>query len=354
MSSRKFIAFVGIFVILIVGFVGVVNYVVDPYSYFNHNNLAKPKNITKPLAFKLQIVKKGGIDNIMLGTSRIGVLKTEVVSKYLDGKTFNLSSPSSLADEQLAILEYALKFNNVKNVVYSIDFMSVNGSRKKRSSDFGELKERIYNFEDVYSITNLKDLIALDTSFATIATLRYNFTNFRDTIYLQDGRRDYQGVKEQIVSGKFILKYDTKKFITNEQYSPFSISKENLKAIKSIVKLCKDKNVNLIVYTPPMYAPHFFTIATNLSYEFFEFKKRLVEITDYIDLSGINTISKNSHNYYDESHLRDNLSEVVFAKIFNDLSIEVPKDFGVLVTKENIDQHLQNLKNQIKAYDLKK
>ena len=40
------------------------------------------------------------------------------------------------------------------------------------------------------------------------------------------------------------------------------------------------------------------------------------------------------------------------AKIFDDKSVKVPKDFGVLVTKENIDQHLATLKEQIKSYDL--
>ncbi len=343
---KRFTFKVVVFTGLVVLFIGAFNWVVDPYSYFHHNKLAKPKNVAKPLTFKLPIIKKGGIDNIMLGTSRIGVLKTEVISKYLSGKTFNLSSPSSLADEQLAILEYALKFNHVKNVIYSIDFMSVNGSRKKRSSEFEELKEKIHNFEDVYSITNFKDLVTLDTTLATITTLRYNFTNFRGTLYLQDGRRDYQGIKEQIVNGKFVLEYNTKNFIANEQYSPFSISEKNFKAIKSIVKLCKDKNIKLIVYTPPMYAPHFFAITTHLNYEFFDFKKKLVEITDYVDLSGINTISKNSQNYYDESHLRENLSEIVFAKIFNDSSIKIPKDFGVLVTKENIESHLTKLKTE--------
>ena len=42
------------------------------------------------------------------------------------------------------------------------------------------------------------------------------------------------------------------------------------------------------------------------------------------------------------------------AKIFNDKSVEVPKDFGVLVTKDNIDKHLENLRKQIKEYDLNK
>ncbi|QNM90927.1 hypothetical protein HOO34_04235 [Aliarcobacter cryaerophilus] len=42
------------------------------------------------------------------------------------------------------------------------------------------------------------------------------------------------------------------------------------------------------------------------------------------------------------------------AKIFNDKLVEVPEDFGVLVTKDNIDEHLENLRKQIEEYDLNK
>ena len=47
-------------------------------------------------------------------------------------------------------------------------------------------------------------------------------------------------------------------------------------------------------------------------------------------------------------------SKLISAKIFNDKSVEVPEDFGVLVTKDNIDEHLENLRKQIKEYDLNK
>ena len=32
----------------------------------------------------------------------------------------------------------------------------------------------------------------------------------------------------------------------------------------------------------------------------------------------------------------------------------IPEDFGVLLTKDNIDEHLENLRKQIEEYDLNK
>lgn len=48
------------------------------------------------------------------------------------------------------------------------------------------------------------------------------------------------------------------------------------------------------------------------------------------------------------------MTEQIMAKIFNDKVVDVPKDFGVLVTKENINEHLENLRKQIEEYDLSK
>ncbi len=56
MSSRKFIAFVGIFVFLIAGFVGEVNYVVDPgFVYSKNDSEVSPDEYAK----KLQVSKNG-------------------------------------------------------------------------------------------------------------------------------------------------------------------------------------------------------------------------------------------------------------------------------------------------------
>ena len=80
----------------------------------------------------------------------------------------------------------------------------------------------------------------------------------------------------------------------------------------------------------------------------------IVEITDFIDFTGHNTITENKNNYWDSSHLRKEFTEIVMAKIFNDRSIKVPDDFGILVTKANISKHLEYVKSQIKNYDLGK
>jgi len=77
------------------------------------------------------------------------------------------------------------------------------------------------------------------------------------------------------------------------------------------------------------------------------------KITNYIDFTGHNSITTNKDNYWDSSHLRVEVTKPLMARVFNDQA-HAPKDFGVLVTKENIETHLKNLRNQIESFDLNK
>ncbi|OCL98870.1 hypothetical protein AAX29_01380 [Aliarcobacter thereius] len=68
----------------------------------------------------------------------------------------------------------------------------------------------------------------------------------------------------------------------------------------------------------------------------------------------INTITKNLENYPDDDHAYPSVLKLLANKLSNFPNKDIPKDFGVLVTKDNIDEHLQNLRKQIKEYDLNK
>ena len=88
--------------------------------------------------------------------------------------------------------------------------------------------------------------------------------------------------------------------------------------------------------------------------DYLKYLREISNITDFYDFSGYNTITLNNCNYYEESHYRPLVGEIIASRIFNDKTVKVPKDFGILVTKENINQHLIDLKKQIINYDLDK
>ncbi len=88
--------------------------------------------------------------------------------------------------------------------------------------------------------------------------------------------------------------------------------------------------------------------------DYLRYLKEISNITDFYDFSGYNTITMNNYNYYESSHYRPLVGAIIAGRIFNDKSIKIPNDFGVFVTKDNITEHLSNLKKQIEIYDKNK
>lgn len=349
MSSKKWIRFWLIIMASIIALTGLLNFIIDPYGSNNmfqlSFNQAKNGSTLRPLHYKLPIVARGDIDNLMIGTSTIGAMKTETVSNYFGGKTFNLSSPSSLTDEQYYLLQYAIYFNKIKNVIYGLDFMSLNGAKEKRESEFDEISDQIKTYQ------NIKESPLIYFSIDSLKQSYRMLSGKKTTVYLKDGRRDFQSTQEKIANGNFEFRYNSEyAFFNNEQYSPYQYSGEKMTYVEKIIELCKSNGINLIIYTSPKYSEHFYTVYSNLTDNFDRFKKELSIITDYVDFEGINSISIDKNNYYDYLHLRENLSDKIFTVVFSRVSPDTSDKFGALVTKDTIGIHLKNIEQQIKNY----
>ena len=349
--------------------VGGVNYIVDPYGFNNFINIdkfnsKKYSNTAITTRFKTKILQNRDFDAIMLGTSRIGVMNPIVVNKYLNSNTFNLEYPGSNTVIQNKLFKYANYFNNIKYLVYGIDFMSFNENRiiKNDFIEFYDLENEVDNFEKT---SNYDLYFNIETFVKSGKLVIKNILNKQklEPIYLyENGMRDYRNFIEDNKNG--ILKLDEEidrsisSYFSNKStsiYKNYKFSYEYLDYFKDTIEFCRKNNIKVFVYIPPMFSKHFDAIYAGGYFDEFElFKKELVKLTDFIDFTGHNSITTNKNNYWDSSHLRVETTEFLMAKIFNDKSVEVPEDFGVLVTKDNIDEHLQNLRKQIKEYDLNK
>jgi hypothetical protein len=80
------------------------------------------------------------------------------------------------------------------------------------------------------------------------------------------------------------------------------------------------------------------------------FVKQLAEISPFWDFTGYNSITTDDRNYYEWSHYRVTVVKYILARVFNDPSVDVPDDFGVFVTQDNIEAHLEKLRENIVSY----
>lgn len=367
MNSKKWMKIFFIFTLGGVLLVGGVNYVVDPNGLNNkfivsHINTVKESNTAYTTRFKSNILVNGGFDTLLLGTSRIGVMNPDVVNDYLTCHSFNLEYPSSITQIQKELFLYANNFNKIKNLVYGIDFMAFNKNRTI-AHDFMEYYEVQNKIKKNRLIPNYDLYFNLETFFKSCKVIYKSLLNKEGegAVYTQNGMRDYVDFIKELKENRLQLDKNIHSSIKSYfksktgQYKNYQFSYEYLENFKEILSYCKNNNIKVWVYIPPMYSQHFDAINEAGYFDEFElFKKELSKITEYTDFTGHNEITNNKNNYWDSSHLRKEMTQIVMAKIFNDNTINVPKDFGVLVTKQNIDEHLQNLREQIQSYDLNK
>lgn len=369
MNGKKWIkVWAIIIIIIIIPIVGGFNYLIDPYGMNNYItvdriNKYKKSNTGYTFRFKTNIIRNYKFDTLMLGTSRIGVMNPDVVNKYTNGKTFNFEAPGSITEQQHKLFLYALKYNNIKTLVYGIDFMSFNENRTIKN-DFKEFYELYDKIENKKKISNYDLFFNLKTFKDSSIVLFKNLLNKNivESHYLyKNGMRDYTDHIEALKNGTFKIDKGIESSIKGYfkkdtgTYKNYKFSYKYLKYFKNTIDYCRNNNIKVLVYIPPMYSDHFDALSSAGYFDEFElFKKELVQVIGYVDFTGHNTITNNKNNYWDSSHLRKELTEIVMAKLFNDKSKKIPLDFGVEVSKDNIDEHLENLKAQIKSYGLDK
>ena len=73
-----------------------------------------------------------------------------------------------------------------------------------------------------------------------------------------------------------------------------------------------------------------------------DFYTRLAEVTPCWDFS-YSSVSFEPRYFYDETHFRNCVGEMALARVFGDDSIYIPEDFGVYVTQDNVQAHLEDM-----------
>lgn len=345
-------------VVAIISVIGIVNFTVDSSGVFG-NNKNEVVDINNFYLIKARWVSKGNVDTLMLGTSRTGVMDVSVVNKYLKGNVYDLSAPGSTAKVQHELLLYALRYNNIRNIIYGIDFFSFN--ENLTDSDYDNrvysMLENINNpFWDLSLIFNRVDFS--DNLVFIFQSLIGQVKNIQrlDSLVPSTGNiilrsREYKvqnGIESiETMSSKEINSY----FMSGGLNSDYRFSYKHLEFFRESIEYCLNNDINVYIYIPPVFSDHFDAINSAGYFDEFElFKKEISKIHSFIDFTGHNKVTENKDYFLDSSHLKKSATPMVINRLLNDKNISPLGDFGVLVSKDNINQHLISLRKQIKPF----
>lgn len=294
---------------------------------------------------KFLINSEHSFDSFIFGSSRVG----KINPKNINNSYYNLSYSEGLPSEHLANINLLLKNNiPIKNVIIGLDDFSYKVNPKYHEKDLLRLphysaenstmdKVQFYSFY----LTKLPSYYDLSRIFKTVFFDEL-FETYKYDIYESGLPIVPEKVDKFIELNKEVHNKD-KKFLKPTIYEG-SLIPQTIKSIKDIILLLKN-NINYKIFINPIHKVTY--LNANLE-QFNMFKKELVEITSYYDFSGLNEVTLNNYNYYETSHYRMHIGNLITNELF--LVKEANKKISKYVTKQNIEEHLLTLEQEIKEY----
>lgn len=334
-------------ILLILGAIGLFNVIVDPYGVFNSPliqgfNQSKPWKVVQVRLFKAVNVTRIKPETVLLGASRTYVgLNPKHPSLNSNQPVYNLGLNSANMYEIKRYFQHAL-FNqpDLKLVVLEIDYFSfyLNG---KNTPDFLEdrLERNSISLPDLFNST-----LSMDALINSISTILHNYRDSQKFLFV-NGMVDVAVPNQPIANSTFT------QFLRPFN---FSISSSYLKDLEYVVKTCRDRGIELKIFISPIHVLFSEYIRETGYWPIYEkWKREVVKISPVWDFSGYNSITTEKYsdrvimkNYTDVSHYTIPVGNLILNRLFNYQEKTVPSDFGVLITPNNIESHLEKINTQ--------
>ncbi len=340
-EKKWLITFIGALLASLIAFCS-INYIVDPFGVFGDRLF---KWYTYDIVNNQRIGKIDYLDRFhdrfnsyIIGGSKSGAMVPEKLEKYFSGSKFYsmLMYGGDFYDYEL-ITKYLIDNYEVKNLVLHMSVFEI--KRYGRG-------EGIQN-EPHAKVTGE----SLPRFYFKFLTLNLNYSREKIEAWFNKDKTDKYGViksEDGVFEKTKIdkrLRENPEEFVAKEptfhkeHYKIGNIGLyKNVEALKKIKQYCEEHDVNLFVVAAPT---HYLEMDAFDKEKFTEYWKMIGDITEFWDFSGYNSISMDSRNFYDVSHYSNHVGELMMARMFDDDSLAVPEDFGIYVTRDNIDKVLE-------------
>lgn len=346
MKAKKWIKIFITFSFLIILFTISINYIIDPLWTFSHSN----KLNNKQDGFDERQQKSNFIfntrlkdfDGILLGSSRSTFINQ---NDFKNMRIYNYASNAMKPNEYRDYINFAKKNKgkDFKYIIIGLDFFGTN------------LLSEVKIDKPEYYINTTESKFYKYKMLLSISTLKKSLKNIKNSLFAEKLFYDRNNIKYQSIISE---EERIKKISTNiiSQTSNFSDSKYiyNNQYI-NILKELKNENPNtkFIIFTS--------AITSDLLVSILKDKKRTTEyerwLNETVEIFGeinhfmtINSITINLKNYPDADHAYPNIISLIAKKVSEKDNIDVPKDFGILLTKENINTYLKDFRLEVNKY----
>lgn len=323
---KRFVGKVLFFLVICLVIAIIIPAAVDPYNVFHYNNIrnyeVEPnKNYVKT---RYVIENPNKYDGFLFGSSRVGSIHVENISGY---RIYNMTYSEGTPQEHLGTLRSFLNEGvNVEIVYMGIDSLSYTIDPSKHIAQpmrcpYQYLMLNPLNFIRLYASPYLA-MTAIRNSGGGLAgyDVFYDYGWWCD--YGRGAAIDWDNAAPVVGDANRL--------------------DETLLEIQEMKDICTENDIQLVVFTNPMFE---ITYEASVEQNYLEFLDRLADIIGYYNFSGINGVTVNTGNYIDTSHYNAYIGDMLIDVMCNDYIDEnlYNQGFGWYVTSENVDDLLDIL-----------
>ncbi len=345
-SYRRWTGVVIGFIALLVGTVVFINVSIDAYGLLrtDFSRQFQPPNMSF-CKINYLMKNRNKYDSFIFGSSRVTNIDATKISS---GRYYNMFYAGGLPGEHLEHIRYLLSNGiAIKNIIIGLDDFSylIDPQQHLAELDYqphpAVSGKSLWTFYGEYFIKLNKLLPQLKAFIRHNYTRRnspeetrivYDITGTGRGLCLDCDESIERDVDAHIHSGNF-LEPTEYRFVQRNYIGPA------VAAIREIVELSHMNHFNLIVFINPIHRTNYLNADLGL---FAQFKKSLAEVTDYYDFSGLNPITTNNYYFYETSHYRPLVGDMMLNRMFGAPRVSLPSDFGYRISKANIDEHIWN------------
>ncbi len=320
-------------------FLGIVcyNIYLDPFGVIK-GNMALQKTEPNQHYLKIRYILNNPqkYNSFLFGASRVGKID---VTKIPDSNSwYNFAYSEAIPFETLEDLKLLLRNNiQIKRILIGLDETSymVSPEMHKKQS----LRQPYKN---------------LFSTYLYYLFLKPDYTLYRNIKYADTARFYSKGAYEIVYkTGNFppnkkdIFIENNKDLhirdsIFNKPYWKYYYKEridKTINEIYEIKKICELNKIEVIFFLNPIYKETYLKAISNC---YFNFVKKLSSIIQFYDFSGLNEITTNNLNYYENSHYRTFVGDKILNNIFNSKMNNVP-----FVNRNNVDSVITKKKNEL-------
>lgn len=347
MSSKKWNIMFFIIIIVCVGIVLAMNLLVDPFKAFNSSiyDWDSYAFTLNPRVAKVSYFEetKEVYDGYVIGPSGTSSIPVKKLNEEDQANYYNAFVYGADMLNNTLMTQYLIEQGTAKHIIISVS--------PKSASEYGIESDPItyglhYKFGERSRLQYTLDYAFVNPRYAFDKMVKMSNDSFvqatHDVFDITTGSYDKSlrdiekiGDLDQYLGNyEFFLNY-------RELHQELDATDLFVQDIESIKQLCQEKDIDLEILLFPLYggyADYYDEDEVAVLYN------KLAEVTDFWDFS-LSGISKDPRFFYDASHFRNSVGDMIIEKMRGKTSLYMPDDFGIYVTKDNVDEAIERYSN---------